>query len=556
MFKKIISLIKEKQYSSVLEELHSLSESEDPEVSAKAYYLLGYINTRPDYCNGNEYQARRYLRYALNSGYAFPSVYTLYARVEKDPNVASNYLSKGLERFPANADILHAQFDISLDKESVIQTIQTLGVTDPLLLGKVVSHLASTDQWARIERFLFRIKNNNTLSEYEQNYLDLIEAFTLLFNETPDFDKARDLLKKVIAEDIDNQFAYAHYLGIIYAFLNLGQTERAVEYFDRLPINNSIHDLYDGPQPLGIWLVLESFYKTIFNSLLTLFSRDAARKQTANVLYSLYLYYPSEIYGTYRYKKSDATILSRYLKTGFNENVAVALYNMRCHFKQYKEAYDVLWLYLKEYKNPEESDLYFSVLLDEATTEDICAIADQTVVYLQEPDYSIKIFDSFILEDLVKNLFEEKDFTRIRSVAQYVSDERIINSSCAFYCAFAFADAKSPRAIPLYEGLVHKEPQNHSAINNLGVRYENEGDLHHALECYEKAISLDPKEEIYQRNVTRVRDLIFEQTAEEISEIQNSISMDSLESIGYTTTFAERFLQSKIMKCMTSFCEI
>ena len=202
------------------------------------------------------------------------------------------------------------------------------------------------------------------------------------------------------------------------------------------------------------------------------------------------MYYPSEIYGTYRYKKSDATILSRYLKTGFNENVAVALYNMRCHFKQYKEAYDVLWLYLKEYKNPEESDLYFSVLLDEATTEDICAIADQTVVYLQEPDYSIKIFDSFILEDLVKNLFEEKDFTRIRSVAQYVSDERIINSSCAFYCAFAFADAKSPRAIPLYEGLVHKEPQNHSAINNLGVRYENEGDLHHALECYEKAIPL------------------------------------------------------------------
>lgn len=125
-------------------------------------------------------------------------------------------------------------------------------------------------------------------------------------------------------------------------------------------------------------------------------------------MYSLYLYSASEIYDIYRYKKSDVATLTRFLKTNFSKEVAAAAYQMKCHFKQFEDAYDILWEFLKYYQLPEDSEVFFSEISDNATNPEICRIAQKTIEHLQNDEYTSSQFVSSIFTTLVKRLHEIK----------------------------------------------------------------------------------------------------------------------------------------------------
>lgn len=103
-----------------------------------------------------------------------------------------------------------------------------------------------------------------------------------------------------------------------------------------------------------------------------------------------------------------------------------------------------------------------------------------------------------------------------------------------------YAEKEQPRAMDIYEAIVKREPNNSSAINNLGVRYEHAGDLYKALDCYERAVTLAPNDKIHQNNLTRIKNLIYEKTEEEVCAISDAISVESLENIGYTDEFCRK----------------
>lgn len=542
MFTPIIKNIEEKEYKLAVDALVPLLDEEDEKVVAMAHYMLGYINTRSDYTEKSDYQAKRHLRLNLNSNYSHPYGYVLYAKVENDPNVVLNYLKKGIARFPKDAEILFSLLRLSPDKNDVIGLIEKSGINDIKLISEVISQLISTGQWNEIIPFIVQLEHGCTLNEEEQNYLNLIKAYAYLFADSPDYSKAEKLLENVICTDIDNIFAYSHYLGLIYAELKCGNLLKATEFFDRIPISNAITDLDGWPQPLWISISFESLYRIIFKRIISAFAQDASRKLKAGVLYSLYLYSASEMFDVYRYKKSDIFILTRFLKTNFNTEVATAAYNMRCHFKQFEGAYDILWEFLKHNQDPEVSAVFFSEISDNATDPEICLIAQQTLVHLQNDEYTPSQFISSIFTTLVKQLHEMKQYDLNRELAQYLSLSDILSSGCAFECAYAYGEKEQPRATAIYEALVKNEPNNSSAINNLGVRYEYAGELHKALDCYEQANSIDPKDEIYQNNLVRIQKLIYRETEEKVLETSDAISMDSLEEIGYTNQFRRKLL--------------
>lgn len=542
MFTPIIKNIEDKKYKLAVDALVPLLDKEDDKVVAIAHYILGYINTRSDYSERNDYQAKLHLRLNLNSNYPHPYGYVLYAQVEEDPNVALNYLEKGLVRFPKDAGILSSFLRLSPDKNSVINLIKERNINDIGLISEVISQLIFTQQWDEITPFIVQLEHEATLNKDEQNYLDLIKAYAYLFGDNPNYAMAEQLLENVICVDIDNIFAYSHYLGIIYAQLKRGDLFRATEFFDRIPISNAITDLDGWPQPLWISISFESLYQIIFNSILSAFAQDASRKLKAGVLYSLYLYSASEIYDIYRYKKSDISTLTRFLKTDFNKKVASAAYQMRCHFKQFEDAYDILWEFLKHYQNPEDSEVSFSEICDNTADSEICHIAQKTIEHLQNDEYSSVQFLSSIFTTLVKRLHEIKQYDLNRELAQYLSLTDILKSGCAFECAYAYGENEQPRATAIYEAIVKNEPNNSSAINNLGVRYEHAGELHKALDCYERANFIDPKDEIYQNNLTRIRESIYRETEEKVLATSDAISMDSLEEIGYSDQFCRKLL--------------
>lgn len=542
MFTPIIKNIEEKEYKLAVDALVLLLDEENERVVATAHYMLGYINTCSDYSERNDRQAKRHLRLNLNSNYPHPYGYVLYAKVENDPNVVLNYLKKGIAHFPKDAEILFSLLRLSPDKNGVIGLVKKSGINDIKLISEVISQLISTGQWNEIIPFIVQLEHGSTLSEEEQNYLNLIKAYAYLFADNPDYSKAEQLLEHVICTDIDNIFAYSHYLGLIYAELKCGNLLKAIEFFDRIPISNAITDLDGWPQPLWISISFESLYQIIFKSILAAFTQDAPRKLKAGVLYSLYLYSASEIYDIYRYKKSDVATLTRFLKTNFSKEVAAAAYQMKCHFKQFEEAYDILWEFLKYYQVPEDSEVFFSEISDNATNPEICRIAQKTIEHLQNDEYTSSQFVSSIFTTLVKRLHEIKQYDLNRELAQSLSLSDILSSGCAFECAYAYGEKEQPRATAIYEALVKNEPNNSSAINNLGVHYEHAGELHKALDCYERANFIDPKDEIHQNNLARIRELIYRETEEKVLATSDAISMDALEEIGYTDQFRRKLL--------------
>ena len=543
MFTQIHELIKEKKYEDARAALEPLSTGGNAKDAAYAGYLLGYINTCRDNADAKEYLARRYLRENIQGDYPHPYAYVVYSRLIDDKNVALNHLNKGLERFPTDVRIIAELFSKSPDKDAVVTLVKDREIDNPWILGSAISYLISTNQWGKTKYYVSMIRKNQDNQPEDLLHLDLVDAYALLFDDFPECEAALEILARIISEDTDNALAYSHYLGAIYAAIELGDIAKATTLFDRLPVNNSIRDFDDGPQPWDIEIVFEVMYKRIFDGLSKLYAQDSRRKTKAAALYALYLHYPSDMFGVCRYKKSDAAALTRYLKIEFNKEVAEALYDMRCHFGQLKEAYEVLWLFLCEFENPEKNSVFFSDILEYADNECLEQIVEQTIKHLEDDSFKTDDFVQCIFSELICRLHELGWYSRIRMIAEHLSNAAIFESKCIFQCAYAFGEVENERATALYEELVRREPGNSSAINNLGVWYQNQGELFKALECYEKAQALSPKEDLYQKNLQKTRDAIQRQREKTISEVAESISIDSLEEIGYTTDLCKKVLR-------------
>lgn len=539
-FTPIIKDIEDKKYQLAEKALESLLHEEDEEVVAIAHYMLGYINTCTDYSERDAHKAKRHLRINLNSNYPYHYGYVLYAKVEEDVNVALNYLEKGIEHFPKDAEILRELLYLSPDKKNVIRLVKESGINDIQLICEAISQLIAASEWNELIPFVAQAEKEIDLNEKEQSYLKLIEGYAYLFFDSPDYTKAKQLLENVIDLDTDNVFSYSHYLGLIYAELKCENRLRAEELFDRIPISDSIVDLEDWNQPLQISISFESIYKVIFKYILSAFARDIPRKQKAEVLYCMYLYSSFEEYRVCRYKKSDISTLNRFLKRNFNRKVAAAVYHMRCHFRQFEEAYDIFLEFLKAHQNPEDSDVYFGEISDDADDINICQIARKTIEYLQSDEFISPLFISSVFSILVERLHKIKQYDLNRKLAEYLSLSEILKSDCAFECAYAYSEKEMPRATAIYEGLVKNEPNNSSAINNLGVIYEQMGELHKALDCFERASSIEPDSKLYQSNLERIHESIYQKMKKKVLEINHAISMCSLEEIGYTDQFCRK----------------
>ncbi len=539
---EIVELIRKREYCRAKTELMEILKTGSEEEIAKSYYYLGYINTCYDYKERSDVQATRFLRYNLNSAYPVSHAYVLFARHEQDKNIAVNYLQKGTQTFPSNPQLYNALLRYSQDKDGVVQRISDVGFTDPELLGSVISHLVATNQWDKISQFAIRLENNNALDTKETAYLDLIRGYTLLFAPDADLTQTISIFEKVISEDTDNRFAYAHYMGIIYAYIQSNNLQKATEYFDRFPLTNAIHDLDDRPMALGIEINFEQQYGVIFAAVINMYQADPLRKAKAEVLRSLYRYSPSVMFDVCRYQKKDAAILTRFLKSEFIPEVAAALYCMRCHFQQFKEAYEVLWMLLRQGVDLEQYDIYLSEITEHVTDAELLDIANITLSYIKDDDYgAYTLYDSIFCE-LIKALHKAEKYDTIRQITQCFSVEQLANCKCAFECAFALGKADDSRTIKIYDSIISKNPSNTSAINNIGVQYERRGDLYRALECYKTALHRQPEEQIYQNNFKRINDLIRTQLSGEISKICKGISIKNLETIGYTTELCQKIL--------------
>ena len=540
-FESVISLIQDKKYEEAINKL-SVYQSSDEEKQAYANYLIGYINTCWLYKKRKEESARRHLYLNISSNYSHPYAYVLYAGVAEDKNIAENYLEIGANRFPDDPRIYNELLRISNDKQNIIQRIDDNNFTDGDLLGSAISYLVANQKWGKVLDFVRKLEKEKHIKKHQKRYLKLVSAYAYLFNNNPNFEAAKELFESLILEDVDNYLNYSHYIGAIYVYIKLKECQKAMDIFDRLPVNNSICDFDEMPWPFGISINFEVLYKEIFQTIFVLFEKDKIRKNKAMVLYSLYRYHPSMTFDICRYSKTDANILNRYLKSNFNADVASAVYNMRCHFEQFEEAYEVLWLLLINGKDPQKYYLQYSDIIDNIDSTELMNIVGKTLIHLQNDDFDEDAFITFIFSELITALHKNKKYKEIRLIADCFSETQLIEGPRAFECAFAYGTVENERATVIYEGIVKKEPKNSAAINNLGVRYEHKQELFKALDCYSTALAISGDDEIQKNNLQRINKLIQQQTQSEMSVIKTKLTVKNLNGIGYTTQLCQKVM--------------
>lgn len=557
LFEPIIKCIEDKKYDEASSQIDDFIKSEDEEICSFAYYLLGYINTCWNNHKRNTDRARRYLLNNLNSNYPYHNAYVLFANVEEDKNIIERYLKQGLCRYPNHPQILYEILTHTHEKEFVISQIHTNDITDFSLLSKVIEILIRDGEWSQISHYIRRIRSNYNLDDCKNNYLDLLDGYATIFGEI-DYKRACEILEKVALKDFDNTFGYAHYLGIIYIYVKSEENDKAINYFDKLPVNNSIFDLYDGPWYF-ISVEFDKEYREIFRVLEKTFENDGVRCAKARCLYSLYLYYPSEIYGTYRYDESAIKNLTEYSKIECNKYILSALFNMNCHFGNYREANMFFLKGIESGYDLENVDAYYCIITENADAKILQNIVHDIIGFIDKCDsFDYDIFIDSVSGALIEKLHFAKQYEGIVKIADILSIDMILKSQSAFYFAYAYAEEDSPKGLKIYQKIMEEDSSNTSVLNNIGVIFEQKGDLENALIYFNKAVSIS-NEDLYINNVRRIQNKLKEKEKKICSEKQKeyrnmvkNVNVDFFNEIEYDETFISKFdtIKNENIRCI------
>lgn len=477
----------------------------------------------------------------MNSNFPNPYAFVLFVKVEEDKNIVENYLRKGSLLFPDNSDIMRELFLISTDKQNMINKVKNSNFIDFELLRHVIGYLIDVNQWEDIEFFINKVQNNDNISRYDDNFLNLMKGYSYLFRQMPEYKKAINILMNVIDNDIDNNFLYAHFLGIIYAFINICDINEASKYFDKIPLQNKIHDLNSGPW-YPILVDFRNEYKKIFLCIFNAFSNDKKRKNKAKGLYALYLYSPSNICDEYRYTKSDIRILEQLFKVNYNKEVAEALFHMHCHYKNYYEANDIFFEFLTHSHDPEIQDVSYIEIFENATDEIFDNIIMNVMNRKSTNSININLYIKTVFDYLIDRLYKAEKYLKIVDLANQLSINQIMTSESAFECAFSYKKCENDeKAQTIYKQIVEQDSTNSAAINNLGVIYDQKGDYIKAFDCFSKAHNISPENVKYSNNMSSVRkklneneDKIRKEKQKEIKTITKNINLNYFEDIGYT----------------------
>lgn len=557
LFEPIIKCIEDRKYDEASSQIDVFIKNEDEEICSYAYYLLGYINTCWNNHKKNTDRARRYLINNLNSNYPYHNAYVLFAHVEEDKNIIERYLKQGLSRYPNHPQILYELLTRTHEKEFVISQIHTNDITDFSLLSMVIEILIRDGEWSQIGYYIHKIRSNYKLDECENNYLDLLDGYAAIFGEI-DYNRACEILEKVALKDLNNTFGYAHYLGIIYIYVKCGEKDKAINYFDKLPVNNCIFDLYDGPWYF-ISVEFDKEYIEIFRVLEKTFENDGIRCAKARCLYSLYLYYPSEIYGTYRYDESTIKNLTEYSKIECNKYIVAALFNMNCHFGNYREANIFFLKGIESGYDLENVDAYYCKITENADVKTLQNIVHDTIDFIDKSDsFDYDIFIDSVSGALIEKLHFAKQYEDIVKIADILSIDIILKSQSAFYFAYAYAEKDSPKGLKIYQKIMEEDSGNTSVLNNIGVIFEQKGDLENALIYFNKAVSIS-NEDLYINNVRRIQNKLKEKEKKICSEKQKeyrnmvkNVNVDFFNEIGYDETFISKFdtIKNENIRCI------
>lgn len=121
-----------------------------------------------------------------------------------------------------------------------------------------------------------------------------------------------------------------------------------------------------------------------------------------------------------------------------------------------------------------------------------------------------------ILDKFVEKLFQEQWFKEICKIVSKLNDDQLVISNRLFEAAYSFSEINNKdKAEYYYNEYLNIFGESPAVLNNLGLIYENRGDLKKALSYFEKAKNLDRQNGKARKNYERVNNRLVEKQQED-----------------------------------------
>lgn len=540
MLDNIKKLVKDNQYKEANKQLVDLIKETDKntELYSQATYLRGRLNTDFHYKDKSDFIAKQSFLDCIQSQYPLPQAYCEYANLEEDNNTAINYIKLGIEKFP-NDPLLYRSLlqktKTFKEKQNIIKQINELDIVDFYLYTNIINTYINNNSLEDCYSYCKKILAVYKLEDDEKLLYNLVLALSLIeIADEASLKEAEKILLKLIKDDVSNELHYVTYMGLIKIYLILNNTQKIIEYFDKIPFQG-LQD-YDN-YPMLIYLDFEQLFTEILNKLDKLFTKDRQRKQKTKILLAMY-FCKREYYfeGVDRIQKKHIAILVKAFKD-YPKELKIGKYLFSAQVKL-KLNYDAYLTAIEMYKSESTflNHISFESILDKIEGYDLCNIITDLLNSMQT-FYISEIFVNRILDPIIRHIYESDDDNKYRNIcriAKNIDSEAISYSNCKFEMAYSYEELEDhKKAEKLYKMELKKTPNSSAVLNNLGVIYKNNHEYEKAIQYFEKGIKADPNNEKCPMNLKESKEKFIKQKNKIYENLSKNVNIEFFENIGY-----------------------
>ena len=511
---EVIKLIKNKDYIEAEKKIDEILKTDDLDErnKIKYYYLIALINNDYDNQNKNIHKAKRYIKMCINSKFVEESYYSLYTKLEDDKIILESTIQNALKRFPRSQYLNQLSFRLKNkeEKKEFYQQLKNTSIFKEDLILLYAQFFFSEQMW----KYLIELENYSKKVKDKTNYIFFcfaIDVAKLMNNSNKkELVQAKENLECISTIDNDNILENNLHIFLAYCYMKLNENERFQETVSKLPISIRYMDLDD--YPYSFEMNFSKLYKFMFTEMINYCSKNKQLRQRLSVIYSLYLFYPSQFFSIVRFSKK-------------NINDIISGKNLFDNYIDYYKSICYMYDALKEKRNAfkiylecpsygyNKLEITLDTILEDITNDEIILLKKEIIEFLKANYLSNEICE-YIITPFIKACYNLKNYELIYEISNQIGIKNITslkNQLPLFEMAYSARNFDILFSKNLYE-LNLKIEKSHASFNNLGTIYEELGYLSKASDLFNKALKLDEFEVIYKNNCERISKRILKQS--------------------------------------------
>jgi tetratricopeptide (TPR) repeat protein len=484
-----------KQFTVAEDELRSLTFIDT--VAGEAHFGLGLLFD--DYRNPNRSNdaATRSFRDAADAEYPREDVFVRLASRESASR-ALGVLRKGLTQYPDSLELHEALAShllttgelngvVALEKE-----VASRGITSDKLKFSLAVALS---RLLRATEAIAAFDSIQDVPDVQLPVLLFAKSVAALNGENTS--TAEKWAREAVALDVSNSLQWLGHLAIAKALLLQARRGEGMKILAEIPHTQN----FDPPGLLTNWggFWCHEFIRETVIEFAELRSAHARALRAVNRYYDA-----KEEKGRLRLAKRDLLASGRVVAQTFEHQDQ--LIAVLAGLDEYEEAFKIAVRLQGASPEVRYNEHYFGEkwpsTADEATK---CVASFESEVKKLDGDQRDRVGRAF-LPEIIPALHKLALYQQVVDSLGFFHQRTLEELDCQFEIAYAYAEVGAKTtARKFYERLIKSDGRHYSAINNLAVIEEEEGNVIRAHELFAKALASSPGSELYQRNEKRTR---------------------------------------------------